>query len=40
MEIDDDKGLLVDKGIFDKEEFQEVMKTIDQEMKSRRETRY
>ncbi len=32
MEIDDDKGLLVEKGIFSKEEFLEVMKRIDQEM--------
>jgi hypothetical protein len=32
MEINDDKGLLVEKGIFSKEEFLEVMKTIDQEM--------
>ena len=33
MKIDDDKGLL-EKGIFSKEEFLEVMKTIDQEMGS------
>jgi len=32
MKIDDDKGLLVEKGIFNKEEFLEVMKTIDQEI--------
>jgi hypothetical protein len=32
MEINDDKGLLVEKGIFTKEEFLEVMKTIDKEM--------
>jgi hypothetical protein len=32
MEINDDKRLLVEKGIFNKEEFLEVMKTIDQEM--------
>ena len=32
MKIDDDKGLLVEKGIFSKEEFLEVMKRIDQEM--------
>jgi len=32
MGIDDDKGLLVEKGIFSKEEFLEVMKRIDQEM--------
>jgi hypothetical protein len=32
MRIDDDKGFLVEKGIFSKEEFQEVMKTIDKEM--------
>jgi len=30
MKIDDDKGLLVEKGIFSTEEFLEVMKTIDQ----------
>ncbi len=28
----DDKGLLVDRGIYTKEEFLEVMKRIDQEM--------
>ena len=32
MKIDDDKGLLVEKGILSKEEFLEVMKTIDQGM--------
>ncbi len=32
MKIDDDKGLLVEKGIFSKEEFLEVMKTIGQEI--------
>jgi len=32
MKIDDNKGLLVEKGIFNKEEFLEVMKTIDQEI--------
>jgi hypothetical protein len=32
MEINDDKGLLVEKGIYSKEEFLEVMKTIDQEI--------
>jgi hypothetical protein len=32
MKINDDKGLLVEKGIFSKEEFLEVMKTIDQEI--------
>jgi hypothetical protein len=31
MEINDDKGLLVEKGIYSKEEFLEVMKTMDQE---------
>ena len=33
MEINDDKGLLVEKGIFSKEEFLEVTNMIDQEMK-------
>jgi hypothetical protein len=33
MEIDDDKGLLVEKGIFSKEEFLKVEKKISQEMK-------
>ena len=32
MEINDGRGLLVEKGIFTKEEFLEVMKTIGQEM--------
>jgi len=32
MKIDDDKGLLVEKGIFSKEEFLEVMNTIGQEI--------
>ena len=32
MEINDDKGLLVEKGIYSKEEFLEVMKTIEQEI--------
>ena len=32
LEIDDDKGLLVGKGIFSKEEYLELMKTIDQEI--------
>jgi uncharacterized protein YqgQ len=36
MEINDDKGLLVEKGIFTKEEFLEVTKTIDQEMERER----
>jgi hypothetical protein len=36
MEINDDKGLLVEKGIYSKEEFLEVMKTIDQEMERER----
>jgi uncharacterized protein YqgQ len=36
MEINDDKGLLVEKGIFSKEEFLEVTKTIDQEMRRER----
>ena len=31
MEINDDKGLLVEKGIYSKEEFLEVMKAIGQE---------
>ena len=33
MEINDDKGLLVEKGIFSKEEFLEVTNMIDREMK-------
>ena len=37
MEIDDDKGLLVEKGIFSKEEFLEVTNMIDQEMKKDQE---
>jgi len=32
MDISDDKGLLVEKGIFSKEEFLKVMKSIDKEM--------
>jgi hypothetical protein len=32
MEINDDKGLLVETGIYSKEEFLEVMKTMDQEI--------
>jgi hypothetical protein len=36
MDINDDKGLLVEKGIYSKEEFLEVMKTIDQEMERER----
>jgi hypothetical protein len=36
MEIDNDKGLLVENGIYTKEEFLEVMKTIDQEMEKER----
>jgi hypothetical protein len=31
MEINDEKGLLVEKGIFSKEEFLEVMRATDQE---------
>jgi len=34
MEINDDKGLLVEKGIFSKEEFLEVMKMVGQEIKN------
>jgi hypothetical protein len=37
MEINDDKGLLVEKGIYSKEEFLEVMKTIDQEINRKEE---
>ncbi len=37
MKIEDDRGLLVDKGIFTKEEFLEVMKTIDQAIERERE---
>ena len=33
MKIDDDKGLLAEKGIFTKEEFLEMVKAVDQEMK-------
>ena len=33
MEINDDKGLLVDKGVLSKEEFLEVMKKIGQEIR-------
>jgi uncharacterized protein YqgQ len=36
MEINDDKGLLVEKGIFSKEEFLEVTSMIDREMKKER----
>jgi uncharacterized protein YqgQ len=36
MEINDDKGLLVEKGIFSKEEFLEVTNMIDREMKKDR----
>jgi len=36
MEINDDKGLLVEKGIFSKEEFWEVTKTIESEMELNR----
>jgi hypothetical protein len=36
MEIND-KGLLVEKGIYSKEEFLEVMKTIDQEINRKEE---
>jgi len=35
MEIDDDKGLLVEKGIFSKEEFLERVKVVNQEMKKK-----
>src|SRR5512139_2721424 len=37
MDIKDEKGLLVEKGIFTKEEFLEVMKMVDQEMKIEKE---
>jgi len=37
MEIDNDKRLLVEKGIFSKEEFLEVTNMIDQEMKKDQE---
>jgi uncharacterized protein YqgQ len=33
MEISDDKGLLVEKGIFGKEEYLNIMNIIDREMK-------
>jgi len=36
MAINDDKGLLVEKGIFSKEEFLEVTNMIDREMKKER----
>ncbi len=36
MEINDDNGLLVEKGVYSKEEFGGVMKTIDQEMERER----
>ncbi len=36
MEINDDNGLLVEKGIFSKEEFLEVTNMIDREMKKGR----
>jgi hypothetical protein len=36
MEINDDKRLLVEKGIFTKEEFLEVMKVVNEEMKRKR----
>ena len=36
MEINDDKGLLVEKGIFSKEEFLEVTNMIDRDMKKER----
>jgi len=36
MEINDDKGLLVEKGIFSKEKFFEVTNMIDREMKKDR----
>ena len=36
MEINDDKGLLVEKGIFSKEEFLEVTNMMDREMKKDR----
>jgi uncharacterized protein YqgQ len=36
MEINDDKGLLVEKGIFSKEEFLEVTNMMDREMKKER----
>jgi uncharacterized protein YqgQ len=33
MEINDDKGSLVEKGIFNKEEYLKIMSMIDREMK-------
>ncbi len=36
MEIDDDKGMLVEKGIFGKEEYLKIMNMIDREMKKER----
>jgi uncharacterized protein YqgQ len=36
MEINDDKGLLVEKGIFGKEEYLKIMNMIDREMKKER----
>ena len=36
MEINDDKGLLVEKGIFNKEEYLKIMNMIDREMKKER----
>src|SRR4030042_4613401 len=36
MKINDDKGLLVEKGIFSKEEFLQVTNMIDREMKKER----
>ena len=36
MEINDDKGLLVEKGIFNKEEYLKIMNIIDREMKKER----
>jgi uncharacterized protein YqgQ len=37
MEINNDKGLLVEKGIFGKEEYLKIMNIIDREMKKERE---
>jgi uncharacterized protein YqgQ len=36
MEINNDKGLLVEKGIFNKEEYLEIMNMIDREIKKER----
>ena len=36
MEINDDKGLLVEKGILGKEEYLKIMNMIDREMKKER----